>query len=284
MKKPFKDGYRITQLFGKNPSYYKPYGFNGHEGLDLVSLTSNWDIHSLESGKVVRDVDVPRDNYGKYVVVWNREKRRAFWYCHLKENVVKVGDMVSAGQKLGIMGSTGKVTGAHLHLGLRMSDANGNAINTGNGYKGFIDPLPILKELNKEEPKTMSNNLQDCLKREGEHLEIHADLMKQLEEKGKEVEQLQKRLTTSEETRKNLGEQVELFIKEIAEIKSTEGSCQKELKIANDSMKNLLEEREILLKDKNDFKKWYNNALANDISKKTVKELFGEILKKWLKR
>ena len=32
--------------------------------------------------------------------------------------IVKVGDKVAAGQKLGEMGSTGKSTGPHLHFGI----------------------------------------------------------------------------------------------------------------------------------------------------------------------
>jgi len=50
------------------------------------------------------------------------------------------------------MGSTGNSTGAHLHLGLRLADANGNAVNTDNGYKGFVDPLEALESFNKNSP------------------------------------------------------------------------------------------------------------------------------------
>ena len=158
MKRPFKNGYKITQVFANNPDYYGQWGFKAHEGLDLIPLDSDWTIYSMEDGVVVQDVDSPRDNYGKYCVIWNKENKRAFWYCHMDSNVISIGQSVKAGDKLGKMGSTGNSSGAHLHLGLRKSDSNGSAVNLNNGFKGFIDPLPLLGELNKE------NTIQDILK------------------------------------------------------------------------------------------------------------------------
>jgi len=157
--KPLKRGYKITQLFGANPSYYSQWGFKGHEGIDLIPLDSDWNILSMEDGIVLRDIDFPRDNYGNYCVVWNRENQRAWWYCHLKNNKVSLGQEVKAGDVLGVMGATGKVTGAHLHLGMRYSDENGNAINTDNGYKGFVDPLSLIQELNNESEVSMKDDI-----------------------------------------------------------------------------------------------------------------------------
>jgi murein DD-endopeptidase MepM/ murein hydrolase activator NlpD len=41
------------------------------------------------------------------------------WYCHLEELAVRVGDDVEAGEAIGAVGSTGNVTGPHLHLEVR---------------------------------------------------------------------------------------------------------------------------------------------------------------------
>jgi murein DD-endopeptidase MepM/ murein hydrolase activator NlpD len=162
---PFKRGYLITQKFGVNPQNYLPLGFNGHEGIDLVPTdekgnvlsnqagTDNWDVLAVEDGEVVRDYDDPKaGGYGIYAVVYNSLTKRAWWYGHFSENFVALGAKIKRGDRLGHMGSTGNSTGAHLHLGLRLADNNGNAINTDNGYKGFVNPQEALDSFNKNNP------------------------------------------------------------------------------------------------------------------------------------
>ncbi len=41
------------------------------------------------------------------------------WFCHLEELALRVGDEVEAGDVIGAVGSTGNVTGPHLHLEVR---------------------------------------------------------------------------------------------------------------------------------------------------------------------
>jgi hypothetical protein len=154
MNTPFNLGYRITQEFGENPATYKPFGFNGHEGVDLIPATDDEDVLAIEEGIVVRDEDIPfnisdpNHNYGEYLTILNPQTKRAWWYCHLDPNFCSIGNKIARGQKIGIYGSTGNVTGRHLHLGLRLADDSGDVINTDNGYKGFVDPLPALISFN----------------------------------------------------------------------------------------------------------------------------------------
>jgi len=44
-------------------------------------------------------------------------------YLHLSEILVEPGDMVERGQVVGLAGATGRVTGPHLHWGVRIGDA-----------------------------------------------------------------------------------------------------------------------------------------------------------------
>lgn len=158
---PFLGGYRVTQLFGKRPEYYKQFGFAGHEGLDLVPLTPDKRIIIIEDGEVIRDVDPGErfDAYGYLTCVWNSQSKRCWWYAHNAFNLLELGDTVKRGQVLGMMGSSGNVDGAHLHLGLTISDSNKVRLNTDNGYKGFVDPLPVLEQLNKEEVSMPTNQV-----------------------------------------------------------------------------------------------------------------------------
>ena len=50
-------------------------------------------------------------------------------YFHLSEVFVKEGEPVSKGQKIGLVGSTGRVTGPHLHWGARLNGARVNPLS-----------------------------------------------------------------------------------------------------------------------------------------------------------
>jgi murein DD-endopeptidase MepM/ murein hydrolase activator NlpD len=149
MQIPFSGGSILSQGFGENPENYTQFGLNGHEGLDYLPQGDDRRIYAVESGLVREDVDDPVQGkaYGINVVVFVPVNRRLWTYAHLAQNFVSKGDTVLRGQPIGLMGSTGNTTGAHLHLGLRLTDANGNPLGTGNGFKGFVDPAPTVKLL-----------------------------------------------------------------------------------------------------------------------------------------
>ena len=60
----FSSGYRITQKYGNNPTYYSQWGFNGHEGLDCVpaNLQQSWDVLTPEKIEIIPATGQPRDN------------------------------------------------------------------------------------------------------------------------------------------------------------------------------------------------------------------------------
>lgn len=92
-----------------------------HKGVDLVS--SNRNIKAADAG-VVTFAGV-QNGYGNVVIVDHRNGYVTY-YGHLKSISVSVGQKLQQGSKIGIMGSTGRSTGTHLHFEIRK---NGVAVN-----------------------------------------------------------------------------------------------------------------------------------------------------------
>jgi hypothetical protein len=82
-----------------------------HKGIDIRGKVGDA-VVSTENGKVTTVAQHPE--YGNYIEVdhGNNIKTR---YAHLSKTVVKAGDTISKGQKIGEVGSTGHSTGPHLH-------------------------------------------------------------------------------------------------------------------------------------------------------------------------
>lgn len=108
----------ITQYF----SFY-------HNGLDVASNNAPA-IIAADSGRVVT-VLYHNHDYGYHVIIDHGNGYKTL-YGHMSRIDVSVGDNVARGQRLGIMGSTGRSTGPHLHF---VVYKNGVAIN----------PLGLLK-------------------------------------------------------------------------------------------------------------------------------------------
>lgn len=109
-----------TQPFG--PSYLglePPYaGYpHFHIGIDLVEPYGS-QVLAADDG-VVAQVGSTQFGYGNYVIVAHAGGLSTM-YAHLASVVVKVGDKVSQGQPVGLEGSSGTSTGAHLHFELRV--------------------------------------------------------------------------------------------------------------------------------------------------------------------
>ncbi len=103
--------YRITGTFGETSYLWSTV----HTGLDFASPTGT-DIHAVASGKVIEAGWA--GSYG-YRTIVELEDGTELWYCHQSSIAVGVGDVVARGQVIGAVGSTGNVTGPHLHLEVR---------------------------------------------------------------------------------------------------------------------------------------------------------------------
>ncbi len=83
-----------------------------HNGSDL-DLETGDTVKSTYDG-MVRIVAFDGSGYGKFVLVRHYNGLETL-YGHLSQQLVESGQMVKAGQVLGLGGSTGRSTGSHLH-------------------------------------------------------------------------------------------------------------------------------------------------------------------------
>jgi len=114
-------GQRITSGFG--PRRDPILGRSAfHAGMDFRAPTGT-PIRAPASGKIVRAGR--NGGYGKMVEIdhGNGLKTR---FAHLSRIQVRVGEEVSAGQRIGASGNTGRSTGPHLHYEVRK---DGQAVN-----------------------------------------------------------------------------------------------------------------------------------------------------------
>jgi murein DD-endopeptidase MepM/ murein hydrolase activator NlpD len=98
--------------------------FNGqprapHSGADLRATTGT-PIYAANRGRIVLAKDL---FFSGNAVFIDHGHGLYTTYLHLSKVDVAVGEIVERGQRLGLAGATGRVTGAHLHWGLRLLDA-----------------------------------------------------------------------------------------------------------------------------------------------------------------
>lgn len=111
---PFAGGNRVTSPFGPRKSPISGAA-ETHRGQDIVPTDGNWQVRECTGGTVLR---VTADQWrGKYVDV--QTAPGVFQrYQHMDVISVGVGQTVPQGTVLGLAGSTGDVTGRHLHFGV----------------------------------------------------------------------------------------------------------------------------------------------------------------------
>ncbi|GAC1472821.1 MAG: M23 family metallopeptidase [Candidatus Dormibacteraceae bacterium] len=122
---------QISQPFGPSTYWFEPpYGRypHFHTGVDTVAPFGT-QVLAADDG-VVALVGTSSQGYGNYVILAHSGGLDTL-YGHLATAVVKVGDRVTQGQPVGLEGSTGNSTGAHLHFELRINQAP-------------VDPTPYL--------------------------------------------------------------------------------------------------------------------------------------------
>lgn len=117
---------RVTAGYGERRTIngVKP---SEHYGVDMAGKQGA-PVSSSNAGQVV----LVRDCWasGQTVVVWHGASLYTT-YLHLSKTLVREGDRVRRGQRIGLVGSTGRSSGPHLHWGTRVGDL-------------YVDPRSVL--------------------------------------------------------------------------------------------------------------------------------------------
>nr|WP_239502659.1 peptidoglycan DD-metalloendopeptidase family protein [Vibrio astriarenae] len=137
-RKPMDGNYRLSSHFNPNRKHPVTGRVSPHNGTDWATPTGT-PIVSTGDGVVAMTRNHPYA--GKYVVIehGNTYKTR---YLHLSKILVKQGQKVSRGQRIGLAGATGRVTGAHIHYELMIRGRPVNPV-TAN--------IPMASSVPKEE-------------------------------------------------------------------------------------------------------------------------------------
>jgi murein DD-endopeptidase MepM/ murein hydrolase activator NlpD len=114
----------LTAGFGLRPNPFTGHGSEFHPGLDFKGNIGE-PAHVTAQGRVI--FAGWRGGYGQVVEV-GHANGYATLYGHLSRINVVVGQQVAAGDTVGLIGSTGRSTGPHLHYEVQLQGARINPI------------------------------------------------------------------------------------------------------------------------------------------------------------
>jgi murein DD-endopeptidase MepM/ murein hydrolase activator NlpD len=128
LRMPLPVAGRPSDSFGSR-RFFNGQPRNPHSGMDIAAPAGT-PILSPAPGRIVEAGDF---FFNGQTVFVDHGYGVVTMYCHLSRIDVSVGDFVTTGTRLGLVGATGRVTGAHLHWGV--------AIN-----RAMIDPALVLAD------------------------------------------------------------------------------------------------------------------------------------------
>lgn len=134
---------RISSGFNPNRRHPVTGRISPHNGTDFAVPTGT-PVYSTGDGRVVMIRHHPYA--GNYVVIEHSNKYKTR-YLHLSKILVKKGQKISRGQRIALSGSTGRVTGPHLHYELLVYNRPVNAMTA---------KIPMANSVPKKERKAFN--------------------------------------------------------------------------------------------------------------------------------
>ena len=135
----------VTQLFGKTVDSKRLYVSGTHDGVDFRASVGT-PVMAMADGMVLgignTDLTCPGASFGKFVFI-KYTNGLSSTYGHLSLIKSKAGDIVKRGDIVGYSGSTGYVTGPHLHVSLYASQAVKMDSRPSAACGGRIYTMPI---------------------------------------------------------------------------------------------------------------------------------------------
>jgi len=118
---PIKSG-EYSRISANHGDKLNPFGkeIKIHNGIDIVALKGT-NILATAGGIVIKANT--EEGWGKLIIIDHGNGVQS-WYAHLNAINVKEGASIEAGQIIGIVGSTGKSTGPHLHFEIRINNTS----------------------------------------------------------------------------------------------------------------------------------------------------------------
>jgi murein DD-endopeptidase MepM/ murein hydrolase activator NlpD len=116
-------GYGINSPFG--PRRLPGQAARNHEGVDIAAPQGTA-VYVAAEGSVARS-GYDAGGYGRFVEIRHPNGMTTL-YGHLSRLDVASGDRLGAGERIGLVGSTGRSTGPHLHFEVRRGDRQINPV------------------------------------------------------------------------------------------------------------------------------------------------------------
>lgn len=136
----------------------------GHTGVDLANNFAGGEVRAITDGDVILALPSSESaGFGNVVLIQHTLSGGVFYslYAHLQDGAIGIGH-VTAGERIGNVGTTGASTGPHLHFAIKRSSILGcGYINSKcrseaqSGFSNYENPLRFIADRRAASPSSL---------------------------------------------------------------------------------------------------------------------------------